>query len=145
MPKLTTRWVPCQMYGLCYYVYGIYVATRFAVPYGRLQMFFLYSLKKKCEKQKSTAKTVLFFLYPGRDLNPHAIADSRFWVYRVYHSATRASIFEVIGRTFSATYATFSLSKSGAKLLIFFDMEKFFFKKSDYSRKSLYLCSLKIK
>ena len=85
MPKLTTRRVPCQMYGLCYYVYGlcyyvygIYVATRFAVPYGRLQMFFLYSLKKKCEKQKSTAKTVLFFLYPGRDLNPHAIADSRF-------------------------------------------------------------------
>ena len=66
------------MYGLCYYVYGIYVATRFAVPYGRLQMFFLYSLKKKCEEQKSTAKTVLFFLYPGRDLNPHAIADSRF-------------------------------------------------------------------
>ena len=29
-------------------------------------------------------------LYPGRDLNPHALASSRFWVYRVYHSTTRA-------------------------------------------------------
>ena len=34
--------------------------------------------------------TCKILLYPGRDLNPHALASSRFWVYRVYHSTTRA-------------------------------------------------------
>ena len=39
---------------------------------------------------KKSSQRLLFSLYPGRDLNPHAVAGSRFWVYRVYHSTTRA-------------------------------------------------------
>lgn len=84
--------------------------------------------------------------YPGRDLNPHALASSRFWVYRVYHSTTRAFLrWEVWGMRSEILTSDFrppncwnlrfkvrsdkprSLLKSGAKIHTFFDVTKIFF------------------
>lgn len=81
--------------------------------------------------KKRSALTCQCALYPGRDLNPHALASSRFWVYRVYHSTTRANQFwimncELCSSEFNFQHSNMTL-KSGAKVHTFFDMEKFFF------------------
>ena len=85
-------WSP-TIHGLCHQTY----------PLRWLPLFhrFLENMTKIWPNLGCKRKRILHFdlfwvtckilLYPGRDLNPHALASSRFWVYRVYHSTTRAN------------------------------------------------------
>ena len=62
--------------------------------FGRFSADRIFFLNKK--NLTTLVRLQIQIWYQPRDLNPHTITSSRFWVYRVYHSARLALLLNYI-------------------------------------------------